>query len=204
MYNDRFFNQLIQVTTAYETTSGTIPQQEFTYLEVEPGQGIYTWNDYNANGIQELEEFEVAQFIDQAKYVRIFLPNQIFIKTHQNKFSQSVTLNPNQWQNEKGFKKILSYFYNQTSFLADRKIERNGSDFDFNPFATNDTNLLGLNSSFRNSLFYNRGKQKHSVTYTYLSSHAKNLLSVGSQENSNKIASASVCAFISKKLADWF
>ncbi|WP_324216737.1 hypothetical protein [Flavobacterium sp.] len=186
LYNDRFFNQLIQITTAYETTSGTIPQQEFTYLEVDPGQGVYTWNDYNGNGIQELEEFEVAQFTDQAKYVRVFLPNQIFLKTHQNKFSQSVTINPNQWQNEKGFKHFLSYFYNQTSFLTERKIERNGSDFDFNPFTSNDTNLLGLNSSFRNSLFYNRGKQKHSVTYTYLTSRAKNLLSVGSQESSNR------------------
>jgi hypothetical protein len=27
---------------------------------------------------------------------------------------------------------------------------------------------MGLSSSFRNSLFYNRGKQKHSVTYSYL------------------------------------
>lgn len=186
LYNDRFFNQLIQITTAYETTSGRIAQQEFSYLEVEPGQGVYMWNDYNSNGIQELEEFEIAPFPDQAKYIRIYLPNQVFLRTHQNKFSQSVTLNPTQWQNEKGFKKFLSYFYNQTSYLTERKIERNGSDFDFNPFSSNDTHLLGLNSSFRNSLFYNRGKQKHSVTYTYLTNHVRNLLSVGSQENNNK------------------
>lgn len=186
LYNDRFFNQLIQITTAYETTSGRIAQQEFSYLEVEPGQGVYTWNDYNNNGIQELEEFEIAPFPDQAKYIRIYLPNQVFLRTHQNKFSQSVTLNPTQWQNEKGFKKFLSYFYNQTSYLTERKIERNGSDFDFNPFSSNNTHLLGLNSSFRNSLFYNRGKQKHSVTYTYLTNRLRNLLSVGSQENNNK------------------
>lgn len=186
LYNDRFFNQLIQITTAYETTSGSIAQQEFTYLEVDAGRGVYAWNDYNGNGIQELEEFEVTPFVDQAKYVRIFLPNQIFIKIHQNKFSQSVTLNPNQWQNEKGLKHFLSYFYNQTSFLGERKINRIGSNFDFNPFRSDDTNLLGLNSSFRNSLFYNRGKQKHSVTYTFLRSRTKNLLSVGSQESFNR------------------
>nr|WP_294934943.1 hypothetical protein [uncultured Flavobacterium sp.] len=183
LYNDRFFNQLIQVTTAYETTSGTIPQQEFTYLEVEPGQGIYVWNDYNGNGTQELQEFEVAAFPDQAKYVKVFLPNQIFVKTHQNKFSQALTLNPLQWQNETGLKKFLSYFYNQTSFLMDRKILRQENNFDLNPFSTSDTDLLGLNSTFRNSLFYNRGKQRHSVTYTFLTNHSKNLLSSGSQEN---------------------
>lgn len=185
LYNDRFFNQLLQLSTAYETTSGTIPQQEFTYLEVEPGQGVYTWNDYNGNGIQELQEFEVAPFPDQAKYVRVFLPNQIFVKTHQNKFSQSITLNPLQWQNETDFRKVLSYFYNQTSFMMDRKILRQGDNFDLNPFSTSDENLLGLNATFRNSLFYNRGKQNHSVTYTYLSNHSKILLSAGSQENRN-------------------
>jgi len=186
LYNDQYFNQLMQITTAYETTSGTIAQQEFTYLEVEPSQGVYMWNDYNNNGIQELEEFEIAPFPDQAKYVRVFLPNQVFVKTHQNRFSQSLTLNPSRWQNEKGFKKLLSYFYNQTSYLVERKIFRSGDNFDLNPFSTSEDDLLGLNTSFRNSLFYNRGKQKHSVTYTYTENRLKSLLSVGSQESKNK------------------
>ncbi|MFH6945903.1 hypothetical protein [Flavobacterium sp. FlaQc-50] len=186
LYNDRFFNQLLQIGTVYETSSGTIAQQEFTYIEVPTGQGVYTWNDYNGNGIQELEEFEVALFPDQAKFIRLFLPNQVYIKTNQNKFSQSVTLNPLQWQNETGFKKLASYFYNQTSFIMDRKVKNNGGRFELNPFNSSDENLLGLNSSFRNSLFYNRGKQKHSVTYSYLINKGKNLLSIGSQDVRNK------------------
>ena len=185
LYNDRFFNQLMQLGTAYETSSGTIAQQEFTYIEVPTGQGVYTWNDYNGNGIQELEEFEIAQFSDQARFIRIFLPNQVYIKTNQNKFSQSVALNPMQWQNEKGFKKFASYFYNQTSFIMDRKVKSEGERLELNPFASSEENILGLNSSFRNSLFYNRGKQKHSVTYSYLVNKGKNLLSVGSQTVKN-------------------
>ena len=129
LYNDQYFKQFMQVTTAYETTSGTIAQQEYTYLEVQPGQGVYTWNDYNGNGIQELQEFEVAPFPDQAKYVRVFLPNQIFLKTHQNKFSQALTLNPLQWQNSAGWKKVVSHFYDQASFLIERKVKRNGDIF---------------------------------------------------------------------------
>lgn len=199
LYNDRYWDQLVQVTTAYETSSGTIAQQEFTYLEVEPGQGVYRWNDYNGNGIQELQEFEVAPFPDQAIYVRVYLPNQVFIGTHQNKFSQSVTLNPNQWQNSSGFKKALSYFYNQSSYLIDRKIERSANNFDLNPFSGSENQLLGLNSSFRNSLFYNRGKQRHSVTYTYLNNRIKTLLSVGSQD-SKTLAHQVQYAHLVKKL----
>lgn len=185
VYNDRFFHQLIQATTAYETNSGTLPQQEFTYLEVPAGQGVYTWNDYNSNGIQELQEFEVAPFIDQAKYIRVYLPNRVYIKTHQTKFSQSIILNPYQWQNEGGFKKLTSFFYNQTSFIVDRKTKNEGGNFELNPFNSSQENVLGLSSSFRNSLFYNRGKQQHSITYTFLENQTKNLLSIGSQESTN-------------------
>jgi hypothetical protein len=186
LYNDRFFIQLLQLTTVYETSSGTLAQQEFTYIEVDPGQGVYTWNDYNNNGIQELAEFEVAPFPDQAKYVRVYLPNQVFVNTHQIKFSQALTLNPLQWQNQTGFKKFLSYFYNQTTFLVDRKTDRASGEFNLNPFQQDETDLLGLNNSFMNNLSYNRGKQNHSVTYTFVKSKSQNLLSVGFQKTINQ------------------
>lgn len=182
IYNTTLFNNLFQSSSVYETSSGTIAQQEFTYLEVEPGQGVYTWIDYNNNSIQELQEFEIAPYPDQAKYVRVFLPNQIFVRTHQNRFSQSLNFNGSIWQNETGYKKLLSFFYNQTSFLVERKIARNDSNFDLNPFSKNE-DIIGLNNSFRNSLFYNRGKQKHSTTYTYLNNQTQTLLNVGSQES---------------------
>ena len=185
LYNGRFLNQMVLFTTAYENSSGTIAQLEFTYIEVEPGLGVFTWIDYNNNGIQELSEFEVAPFPDQAKYVRVFLPNQQFVQTHQNKFSQSLTLNPLNWQNKTGIKKFLSHFYNQTSYLIDRKIKREEDNFNLNPFSGAEDDLLGLNKEIRNSLFYNRGKQKHSVTYTFINNQVRNLLSVGAQENWN-------------------
>ncbi|MCB0469542.1 MAG: hypothetical protein KDC51_02710, partial [Flavobacteriaceae bacterium] len=96
-YSQLFFDDIIQWNTVFETNSGSLPQQDFTYVEVEPGQGAYTWIDYNNNGIQELEEFELAQFQDQGNYVRVLLPNQVYIKTHQNRLSQTLTLNPQSW-----------------------------------------------------------------------------------------------------------
>ena len=184
IFSQRFIGQLIYWNTVFETNSGTLPQQEFTYVEVESGQGIYTWIDYNNNGIQELEEFEISQFPDEADFIRVLLPNQVFIKTHQNRLSQLLTLNPQQWiDSDNGFKKFLSHFHNQTSYLVDRKERRSGSSFNLNPFEGNEADQLALQLNFRNVLFFNRGKQRYTTSYTYLSNKSQNTLSFGFIEN---------------------
>jgi hypothetical protein len=63
-------------------------QQEFTYLEVPTGQGVYTWNDYNTNGVQELQEFEVAH-LSIRQSTLVYLPNRVYIKhTRLNSLNQ--------------------------------------------------------------------------------------------------------------------
>ncbi|MFP4844815.1 hypothetical protein [Winogradskyella sp. PE311] len=183
-YNQKLFNNIIVWNTGFETNSGTLPQQDFTYVEVEAGQGAYTWIDYNENGIQELNEFEIAQFTDQGSFIRVLLPNQVFVRTHQNRLSQTLTINPRQWsKSENKVKKLLSHFYNQTSYLVDRKIRREGNNFNLNPFKDDEENQLSLNNSVRNVLFYNRGKQRYTTSYTFLTNTSRNLLSIGFQEN---------------------
>jgi len=198
-YQRKFFDKKVLWNTTYETNSSTIPRQDFTYVEVNPGQGTFTWIDYNGDGIQDLYEFEVAQFQDQGRYVRILLPNQIFIPTHQNKFAQTLTLNPISWAQKEGYRKVLSHFYNQTSYLIDRMVAREGATFNLNPFNSSD-NQLGLNLNFRNSLFYNRGKQRYTTNYTYISSATENLQSIGSL--SSKIESHQL-GFIHKIKENW-
>ena len=179
-YSQKLANNLIHWNTLFETNAGRLPQQDFTYVEVEPGQGSFVWFDYNENGIQELEEFEIAQFQDQATYVRVLLPNQVYIRTHQNKLSQSLTLNPIQWANSpQASKRFWSHFYNQTSFLIDRKDKNNIASIRLNPFHSTEEDQLALQSNFRNQLFYNRGKQHYTVSYSYSESNARNVLSFG-------------------------
>ena len=183
-FNQQFFQNVVIWNVNFETNSGTQPQQDFTYVQVEPGQGAYTWIDYNENGIQELDEFELAQFQDQGEYIRVLLPNRIFLPTHQNRLSQTLTFNPSKWsKDENSAKKFWSHFYNQTAFLVDRKILRDANTFDLSPIDTDDDSTLGLNNNFRNVLFYNRGKQRFTTSYTYLANRTKSLLSIGFQEN---------------------
>ena len=179
-YSQKLANNLFHWNTLFETNAGRLPQQDFTYIEVEAGQGSFVWFDYNENGIQELEEFEVAQFQDQATYIRVLLPNQVYIRTHQNKLSQSLTFNPIQWVNStQTSKKFWSHFYNQTTFLVDRKDKNNSQSIHLNPFQSKADDQLALQSNFRNQLFFNRGKQHYTVSYSYSESKARNVLSFG-------------------------
>ncbi len=186
LYNQALLDGGIRWNTALESNNGVIPQQEFTYIKTDAGQGVYTWIDYNNNGIQELEEFEVAQFQDQAEYIRILLPNQVFLKIRENKFSQILTLNPQNWSNKEGFKKVLSHFYNQTSYVLDRKVKRKKDGFNINPFEDGGDDQLGLTLNFRNALFFNRGKQHLTTSYTFISTSSDNLLATGLQRSELK------------------
>ena len=186
LYNQNLFKGLIRLNTSLSSNNGVTPRQDFTYIEVDQGEGIYTWNDYNANGIQELEEFEIAQFQDQANFIRILLPNQRFIKIRENTFGQTLTFNGQKWSGKKAVLKIMSQFYNTTSFIIDRKIRRANEDFNINPFKDGKQDQLGLVLNFRNTLFFNRGKQHYTSNYTYLNTATDNLQSLGLQSSKLK------------------
>ncbi|MBL4905350.1 MAG: hypothetical protein JKZ00_04945, partial [Flavobacteriaceae bacterium] len=182
-YSQKLFKNFIHLNTVYETSSGNIPRQEYVYIKTEPGQGYYTWIDYNNNGIQEFNEFEIAKFKDEAEYLRVALPNLNFINTQRAKWTQSLVINPSQWASTSGFKKTVSYFYNQTYFLIDNEQKRADNSFSLNPFDIDEAKLLGLNFSLRNSLFFNKNLQDYSFIYTYGKSKNKQLYSIGNQEN---------------------
>ncbi|MDB4064171.1 hypothetical protein N9536_00135 [Flavobacteriaceae bacterium] len=182
IYNQRFFKNFITLGTSYETSSGNVAQQDFIYVEVEAGQGFYTWIDYNDNGIQEFDEFEIAEFQDQANFLRVPLPNLQFIATQSAKINQSITLNANQWSNKNGLKKVLSHFYNQFFLSSRNELERARNSFNLNPFNMSKDKQISVNFTIKNSLYFNRGLQNFSATYTYAKAENKQQYSIGSQD----------------------
>lgn len=183
IYKQQLLHQFLTFNTVYQTLSGNLPQQDYTYIKTEPGQGFYTWIDYNENNIKELNEFEIAQFQDQAEYLRIILPTVNYIATHQNKLTQTITINLQQWNTKKGFKRLLSHFYNQTFILVDSKQKKLDNKFNLNPFDINNANLLGLNFNLNNSFYFNKGEKHFSTTYNFIKSQNKATTTIDNLEN---------------------
>jgi len=186
-YKQQLFNQFISLQTDYQNTSGNIPQQDYTYIETDVGQGFYTWIDYNENGLQELDEFEIAQYADQANFLRIALPNIKYIPTQEVRFQQTIQITPSKWANQNGIKKALSHWYNQLQILAQNNKTRTQNVLNLNPFDLDNPDLLGLQYNLRNSLVFNRGKAHYTTAYNFNHSRQKVAQSFGSQENELKL-----------------
>lgn len=185
----KLMNGLIMTNTFYEIGSGLEQKRVFVYLEVPAGQGVYVWNDYNDDGVKDLNEFEVAQFDYEANYIRSFIPSNEYIKTFSNQFSQSLQINPGRvWSDQEGFKKFVSKFSDQASYKVDRKTSNEDPLNRFNPFVQEvaDSSLITLNSSFRNTVFFNRTNSKYGVDYTYQDNRSKSLLTNGFDSRFNR------------------
>ncbi len=187
VFNQKIFNNFINLSTIYETSSGNVARQDYIYVKTEPGLGFYTWIDYNNDGIQDFNEFEIAQFTDQANYLRVPKPNLSYLATQRAKLQQNLTLNPRNWSSKTGYKKLLSLFYNQSFLSVENEQERSGNSFQLNPFDFDENSLIGLNFSFRNSFYFNKGLQNNSITFTYGDSKIKQQYFIGNQENKIKL-----------------
>ena len=176
----------------YEVGAGQEQRRDFAYLEVPAGTGQYAWIDYNNDGAQQLNEFELAAFPDQAKFLRIFTPTNEFIKANFITFNYSLSINPRSMLTApdlKGIRKLLARLNFVTSFQTTKKSIAKGT-FEFNPFKYNvsDTALVTLNTTILNTISYNRFHSKWGVDLSNLRNNGKSLLTYG---------------YESRKLNDW-
>ncbi len=180
---------LVRGNVLYELGTGQEQKRDFAYLEVPAGQGEYTWIDYDSSGTQELNEFEVAQFQDQAKFLRIFIPSNQFVKANYNTLNYSFTFNPKEifGKDIKGLGKFISRFNYQTSMQKTKK-SVSKEDVEFNPFkySLQDTALITQNTSFLNTLSFNRYSTRWGLDVTNLQSGGKNLLTYGYESRNSK------------------
>jgi hypothetical protein len=191
-YNMTEWKGLINGNILYEVGAGQEQRRDYAYLEVPAGSGQYAWNDYNNDGVQQLNEFELAAFPDQAKFIRIFTPTNEYIKANYITFNYRFDINPRSIFSSsglKGGKKILAKLNLLSSLQTSKKSIAKGS-FEFNPFkyGLTDTALITLYTDLLNSISFNRFSSKWGFDFTNHRSTGKSLLTYG---------------YESRKLNDW-
>lgn len=192
-YSKDFWKKGWQLSVGYDLGSGFEPANEYYFVEVPAGQGIYGWNDYNSNGIKELSEFEVANFSDEARFIRVNFPGTQMVRVKTNTFSFRSNINPAMFFEENvRLAKVLALISNQTYFNASRKNRFQALVEYANPFTgnPNDTLIVNSNQQFRNSLALNRNSRKWGAEYIVTSNFSSQLQANGfeqKQSSGNKL-----------------
>ena len=170
-YRGRFSKGAILASAFYETNSGLEVKKEYSYIEVASGQGVYSWIDYNDNGIKELDEFQVAAFQDQANFIRILIPSSEYVKTYGSRFNTTLNLNPGiLWRlSTNPWLKAIAHFSNNLTYRSQIKTQTNDFLKAFNPFNINiiDPKMVYLNSYFKNTFFFNRNNSVFGLDWTF-------------------------------------
>lgn len=178
-YQKLFAKEVANWQTDYKISSGQIAQQDYTYVATESGQGFYTWIDYNQNNQQEIDEFEVATFADQANFLRVLLPNITYLPTQEVYWQQSLQFNFNKLKNTNKLFKLLSYFNNRIQVLAQNAVVNKTDAFHFNPFVENNNDVVLKTNNISNILSYNNNKKQYQANYTFQNNEQKTWQSFG-------------------------
>lgn len=189
-YTFKAFKGLINYNMFYELGTGQEPKREFTYLEVQAGQGVYAWNDYNNNGLKELNEFEISRFSDQAKFIRIFRSTNQFIRSNFTSINQNLNINgANLFRSSQN--KLYTWvkkLNNITSLRIDQKAIASGNKIILNPYKSliNDVNLLSNALFFRSTLFYDKLNPVFGLDINHQENTSRVLLTNGFDDRSKK------------------
>ena len=178
-YNFSVLKGFFSSNSFYEVGSGLEAKKQFMFLQVAPGQGVYVWTDYNGDGVQQLNEFEISPFPNEANFIKIWVPTADYISTYTNQFSEVFTIKPaTLWSGKKKIKKFVSRFSNQTAYRTDRKTTNSDLAVAYNPFLsdTKDYTLVTLNSTLRNSIYFNQTDPVFGMDYSYQDVRNKTLL----------------------------
>ena len=73
-----------------EAGSGQERRASVQYVRVQSGLGEYVWRDYNGDGVEQIDEFEVAVFADSAGYIRTVSLTDDFVATNTLTVTQAL------------------------------------------------------------------------------------------------------------------
>ncbi len=189
-YSGLLFKKMINQSLNYEIGTGQEQKNTYFYTEVAAGQGQYYWNDYNGDSIQQLNEFEIALYQDQAKYIRILSPTNEFVNARFLNFNYSLTINPTSLikKPKNTFQKIINNFSTMTSIQVSNKVLDDQTLDIYNPLfrPDEDTSLVFANNTINNLIYYNKNNSEWGLTYNYRTNTSHQILNFGLESRQKK------------------
>lgn len=176
---------LIRSTTFYEIGSGRQQKIQLSFQPSPTNQGDYIWKDANGDGIKQIDEFVISQFKEDTSYFRIFTTVPEFIAVNQTMFNQIIQINPSSYIRDiRGWKGLLRRFSLFGSVQLNKKVfalsgKKVRDYFNPIPLKREDSDLVSLQISSRNTLFCNKMDPDFGFQIDYNYNNSRTLLTSG-------------------------
>ncbi len=156
LYNQQLFRNGMRLQAFYELGNGQEAQREFQYIKVTDGQGVYKWTDYNSDNVQQLDEFEIAEYADLAQYIRIYTNSVRYLPSNKNKLQLALFVNPAIIFNSEN--KFLKRWNFNLSLLSQNSFMKGNRVLVLNPFEREENQIL-KNQNFLATAQFNTSEQ---------------------------------------------
>jgi hypothetical protein len=191
VYSGNWLKNSIKQELSLAVATGREPAREYTFVEVNVGQGTHTWRDDNGDGVQQLDEFYEAFNTDERKYIKLFTPTANYVAAYTNDFVYKLNLQtPAHWKNKQNFwLGLLRKFSAVAAWQKSIKTTENELFNRLNPFyagGQNQQSLLANRQSLRATIFFYRNNPKYGAELNFLENIQKNLLANGFESRANQ------------------
>lgn len=140
---------------------------EFFFIRVPTGQGQYAWIDFNNDQRQQLNEFQLTDFTEQANYIRVILPGLNYIPVFVRRQEFTWMFKPN-FSGESLINRFLNRLSNQFSLrlIAKNKqfnilyLDYTDSNMVFFQYTIIDNFILKLSKKLLLNFTFNNGINK--------------------------------------------
>ncbi|MBX3102240.1 MAG: hypothetical protein KF690_07015 [Bacteroidetes bacterium] len=182
-------NQGLYILLLYQILSESVARRDVIFVEVPPGMGQYEWFDYNGDGVQDLNEFELSVNPLIANFQRVLLPSQTLVPAIGLDFSPQLNVDLGKLLHKQtgGLARLLKPLSTTTLLTAQQKTQvpdPQPGDYliSLRPGAAQDTSVLAATLALRQDVYLWRNGPQGDLRVRYASSRNRQFLSSGFEE----------------------
>ena len=176
----------------YEVSTERIARRQLVYVKVNPGLGQYDWFDYNGNGVEDLNEFELSANPLTANYIRVLVPTPELQPTVRAALGTNLRLDLGRVVADgPGLRRLLHNLSSQTNLRLDQRRSAPSGELQsylvqFSRLDRADSTLLSAVLQLRQDLYFFRNNRVGDFSFSYLVNQNLQFLNSGSEERAGR------------------
>ena len=180
-------NRALRLNAIYEVLSEQAARRQSVYVEVNPGQGQYEWKDYDDDGVQDLDEFQISNNPLTANFVQVLSPTSELFPAVGVKTGGNLQLDLRNVidRSRTGFLAFVRNISAQTAVRMRQQRLRSGQLSDYalqlESEGSTDTSLVTAQLNIKQNLWFYRNSRTAEVGFKLIDNRNRQFLQSGTE-----------------------